>query len=178
MIDNDIKRNGSGYYDETPVKSGVFAGPQPGEIWETTMGKEFLIIKNQGGYCNTLALRDSTAHADNIEVVSREARYVNPVMIGYLANREMVQFVKAVPEEKYMEIMEAIGERLGVTIKVGKAEADSLPIQTAQAEEMEAMLAYLEDLKAQRKTLEAERKLWERMYDTLLDRLIARGEVK
>lgn len=130
MIENDMKRNGSGYIDETPVKSGVLNGPQPGEIWSTTLGKEFFIIKNQGGYCNTLALRDSTNHADNIEVVSCEVRYVNPVMIGYLANREMCQYIKTVPQEKFLEIMEAIGERLGVTIKVS---ADTAPGPEATA---------------------------------------------
>lgn len=201
MIENDIKRNASGYYDETPVKSGVFNGPQAGEIWETTMGKEYLILKNHGGYCNTLLLRDHTTHTDNIEVVSREVRYVNPVMIGYLANREISQFVKAVPEEKYMEVMEAIGERLGVTIKVSKAEDDNMihPLEVQckglqhQLEEanteieclVKERIAIREELReCQKNAIHADvaaavkAEMYENLYKDLLKECLARGEAK
>lgn len=33
MRDEELKRNGSGYYDETAYKA-MTAGPQPGEIWQ------------------------------------------------------------------------------------------------------------------------------------------------
>ena len=202
MIENDIKRNGSGYYDETPVKSGVFNGPQAGEIWETTMGKEYLILKNHGGYCNTLLLRDHTTHADNIEVVSHDVRWVNPVMIGYLANREMAQFVKAVPEEKYMEVMEAIGERLGVTIKVSKKDdaghaapdyegmyKDLLRQMEEANTEIECLVrervAIREELReCQHKAAHADvaaavkAEMYESLYKDLLQQFLTRGEAK
>lgn len=155
MMEDDMKRNGIGYYDETPVKTCLFSnGPQDGEIWESTLGKEFLALKNHGGYCNTLLLRDHTSHADNIEVISREVRYVNPVMIGYLANRDLSCYIKTIPQEKYLEIMEAVGERMGVTIKVSRAEEKDL---TTQADR-EAYDDAIKSLEAQRDELLAELK--------------------
>lgn len=116
-MEDDMKRNGSGYYDETPVKTGFFGGPQAGEIWESTMGKEFLILKNHDGYCSTLALNDNP-HPQTMEVVSRTLKHTNPGMVGYTFNNQLSAFVKTVPEETYLDIMQAVGERLGVKIKV------------------------------------------------------------
>lgn len=162
MIEYDMKRNGSGYYDETPVKAGLFSGPQAGEIWQSTFGKEFLILKNHGGYCTTLALNDNP-HPQTIEVVSRTVRHTNPGMVGYSFNNSLKEFIKAIPEEKYMDITQAVGERLGVTIRVSaEDDADeiireaSLDVAAyrAKAEDLEALV---EDLKTKCKALEAER---------------------
>lgn len=222
MMEDDMKRNGSGYYDETPVKSGVFNGPQPGEIWESTMGKEFLILKNHGGYCTTLALNDNP-HEKTIEVVSRTVRYTNPGMVGYSFNNQLSAYIKTVPEEKYLDIMQAVGERLGVTIKVRMAADDNLTTQADREayddaikvleSEVEAWRAKAKELQAQRDEaingadvlerkiieLEQDRNTWEsitrnyeqvykaaeekatmaeRMLNSMLDRLFARGEAK
>lgn len=125
MMEYDMKRNGSEYYDETPVKTGLFSGPQPGEIWESTFGKEFLILKNHGPYCTTLALNDNQ-HPDTIAVASRTVKHTNPGMLGYSFNDNLVQYIKNVPEDNFLSIMEAVGDRLGVTIKVNRAEDDNL----------------------------------------------------
>lgn len=119
MMEDDMKRNGSGYYDETPVKSGVLTGPQPGEIWESSQGKEALVLKNHGAYCTTLFVRNE-AHSDTIEIISRDVRHVNPSMLGYIFNRDLAIYIKTIPQEQYLDIMQAVGERLGVTIKVSR----------------------------------------------------------
>ena len=157
MMEDDMKRNGSGYYDETPVKTGLFSNtPQAGEIWESTMGKEFLILKNHGGFCTTLALNDNP-HEKTIEVVSRTVRYTNPSMVGYSFNNCLSAFIKTVPDEKYLDIMQAVGERLGVTIKVSKADdADEVP--NDYITENINLAAELEGFKHRCKALETELK--------------------
>lgn len=121
MMEDDMKRNGSGYYDETPIKTGLFSsGPQPGEIWETKLGKEYLILKNHGAFCNVLALHDTANYTDPVEVVSRSIKYTNPALMCYCFNTAwpLAGYIKTIPEEQYLDIMQAVGERLGVTIRV------------------------------------------------------------
>lgn len=145
MLEYDVRRNGSGYYDETPIKAGVFANtPQAGEIWETNEGKEMLVLKNQGGYCNTLSLQAANSRADQIEITSREKRWTNPGMVGYIANRGFAQYIKSLPEEQYLDIMQAVGDKLGVCIKVGKAAAE--PEAVENSAETDALKAEIKDL--------------------------------
>lgn len=194
MLEYDMKRNGSGYYDETAVKTGLFtSGPQAGEIWETTEGKEYLILKNQGGFCNTLALRDNTTHSDNMEVISREKRWVNPGMVGYIINRGFAQYIKTLPEEKFLDIMQAVGDRLGVTIRVSQAEADTLKADNKDLGEMyhlacatikeeqaenDKLRQALEQATQTRTAAEEKAALNEGMFWALMDRIFARGEAK
>lgn len=144
MLENDIKRNGSGYYDETPIKAGIFtSGPQAGEIWETTEGKEMLVLKNQGNYCNTLCLQTANTHPDQIEIISREKRFANPGKVGYIVNRGFAQYVKSLPKAQYLGIMQAVGDKLGVSIKVSKAETNK---QDANSAGIDKLKAEMEDL--------------------------------
>lgn len=198
MMEDDMKRNGSGYFDETPVKTGLFGNtPQPGEIWETNQGKEVLVLKNHGAYCSTLFLRPES-RADTMEIISREVRHVNPAMLGYIFNRDMGGLIKTIPQEKYLDIMQAVGDRLGVTIKVSRAEeADEVP--NDYITENVCLEAELEGTKKRCATIEAECKdlhqqlkeakqaevlstaranVVESLYKDLLKSCLARGEAK
>lgn len=216
MMEDDMKRNGSGYFDEMPVKSGFFAGPQAGEIWESTMGKEFLILKNHDGYCSTLALNDNP-HPQTMEVVSRTLKHTNPGMVGYTFNNQLSAFVKTVPEETYLDIMQAVGDRLGVKIKVSADAGEGTMDYRGECERLEILLEKWQekcrevearwsevadenhDLKLKLAELgqdsntwetiadnhvkayqaaEEKAALYEKMYNSLLDRLFARGEAK
>lgn len=206
MMEDDMKRNGSGYYDETPVKSGVLSGPQAGEIWETRMGKPYLILKSNKTFCTVLALQDEKRD-DNIEVMGRSIMYTNPALVCYCFNTAWCEYIKTVPEEKYLDIMQAVGERLGVTIKVSnEADGGSAPNYKGMCEELRHQLeearrevecvaderhALQEELRECREEMvlrrdfreeyekaEAKATLWEKMYNALLDRLFARGEAK
>lgn len=204
MLENDMKRNGSGYYDETPIKTGLFtSGPQAGEIWETTEGKEMLVLKNQGGYCNTLYLQTAKAHSDQIEIISREKRWTNPAMVGYIINRGFAQYVKTLPEAQYLDIMQAVGDKLGVCIKVSKAETDSQDTDSAEIAALKAEMQDLEKMyhlacatvkeeqernnglsqaleKAEKDKATAEGKaaLNEKMLCALMDRICMRGDAR
>lgn len=204
MLENDIKRNGSGYYDETPIKTGLFtSGPQAGEIWETTEGKEMLVLKNQGGYCNTLYLQTTNSHPDQIEIISREKRWANPGMVGYIVNRGFAQYVKTLPEAQYLDIMQAVGDRLSVSIKVSKAGTDGQKTDGAEIATLKAEIKNLEEMyhlacatvkeeqersnslrqaleKAEKGKTMAEEKaaLNENMLYALMDRICMRGDAR
>lgn len=146
MMEDDMKRNGSGYIDETPVKSGVLTGPQPGEIWEDTNGKLFLILKNQSGYSNVLAMQGNTAHDDNIAINTEMGIFfVNPGMVRFLLGRDKGRYIYTIPLDKHMEIMEAVSDRLGVTIRVSGSNGHNLEeLTTAGNEDLLGECARLE----------------------------------
>lgn len=134
-----MKYNASGNYDPTAY-SGMMNAAKPGEIWTSNIGKEFLILKNHGTFCSVLNLKDEQPRVmdDCIEVISRQIRYTNTGMVGYLFNATLCEYVKTLPADEFTAIMDDVAARLGVTITVQKEE---LP-----APEMEAMKVRAESL--------------------------------
>ena len=128
MTNVSMKYNGSGYYDETPYKATMQMA-KAGEIWTSDTGKEFLILKNHGTLCTVLHLlnrvpRNST---DSIEVLTEMPRWTNPSMLIYLFNQSLGEYVETIAEDEFQDIMEIVGERLGVKITVQKVESDATP---------------------------------------------------
>lgn len=119
-----MKYNASGNYDGTAY-SAMMNMAKPGEIWTTSQGNEVLILKNHGTLCSMLKLLENQPYHDDdcIEVVSRQLRYTNPCMVAYIFNQGLCEYIKSIPEEQYTQIMQTVGDRLNVTIRVNKEEA-------------------------------------------------------
>lgn len=119
-----MKYNASGNYDSTAY-SAMMNMAKPGEIWTTSQGNEVLILKNHGTLCSMLKLLENQPYHDDdcIEVVSRQLRYTNPCMVAYIFNQGLCEYIKSIPEEQYTQIMQTVGDRLNVTIRVNKEEA-------------------------------------------------------
>lgn len=119
-----MKYNASGNYDSTAY-SAMMNMAKPGEIWTTSQGNEVLILKNHGTLCSMLKLLGNQPYHDDdcIEVVSRQLRYTNPCMVAYIFNQGLCEYIKSIPEEQYTQIMQTVGDRLNVTIRVNKEEA-------------------------------------------------------
>ena len=134
-----MKYNASGNYDGTAYNA-MMNMAKPGEIWTSNIGKEFLILKNHGTFVSVLNLKDEQPHIMDgcIEVVSRQLRWTNPAMVGYLFNTTLGEYVKTLPADEFAAIMDDVSARLGVTITVQKEEVP--------AQEMEAMKARAESL--------------------------------
>lgn len=134
-----MKYNASGNYDGTAY-SAMMDMAKPGEIWTSNIGKEFLVLKNHGTFCSVLNLKDEPPrNADEcIEIISRQVRWTNTAMVGYLFNQTLCEYVKTIPEEEFVAIMDDVAARLGVTITVQKEETP--------APELEAMKARAESL--------------------------------
>lgn len=196
MTDVSIKRNASGYYDETPYKA-VFRGAQPGEIWKTTLGKEFLIVAAHNSNMYTVLALYDQYKPDTMEITSRQQMYTNPAMIQYLFGNNLTEFVKALPEDEFDAVVDAVGDSLCITVKVNKVEDDTAERleQTVakQKEEMQYLRAQLnqsadelqmvtqerDHFKGQTATLMAASAannemggMYQKMYYELLDRLV------
>lgn len=129
MMETSMKYNGSGYYDETPYKAAMQMA-KPGEIWTSNTGKEFLILKNHGTLCSVLHLLDRVPRntTGTVEVMRKEEMcWTNPSMVVYLFNQSLGEYIEKIPDEEFLGIMATVGERLGVTIAVHKAESDATP---------------------------------------------------
>lgn len=114
MKDADLKRNASGYYDETAYKA-ITAPPKAGEIWTSKDGKKcWLILRNNGDVCSTLLL-GKEERENNIKVMAKVPMYTDPVMIGYTFTVYITTFVKTIPAANMAEVQKAVGEALGIT---------------------------------------------------------------
>lgn len=204
MVDFGIKRNGSGYYDETPYKA-VMGMPKAGEVWSTTHDKLFLILKNHGKYCTTLALNETNRDNECLAVTVEYPLYTNPAMLGYTFNSFFCEFIKRIPDEEYMVIMDEVSARLGVTIKrtiIAEKDETTQADREAWQDAMKQLENECEQLKEERnKIAEVERAtraemmvykeraesivpvpapdpaaaMYKQMYYELLDRIITRG---
>lgn len=200
MVDFGLKRNGSGYYDETPYKA-VMGMPKPGEVWSTTQDKLFLVLKNHGQYCTTLALNETNRNNECLAITVEYPLYTNPRMLGYTFNTFFSEYIKRIPDDQFLNIMEEVGAGLGVTIKTVLAtEADSTKddwIRTLESD-CERLRAERDKSREAEKLARAEMMVWKeraenlvpvaapeapdpsaemyrKMYYELLDRIICRG---
>lgn len=107
MIDNELARNGSGYYDETAYKA-YMSMAKPGEIWTGSNEEEYLIIQQQSGFANVLRLVDND-HPANICIAGR---YTNPAMLHYLSQSRLGRYVGSISRADYTAVIKEMRKRL------------------------------------------------------------------
>lgn len=178
MLNNELKRNGSGYYDGTPYNA-VLCNPEAGDVYESGMNKVYLILKNHGKFSIALALftiSNPTNNTDReITVGEGKKYYSNPAMLQYVFNDIFMKCVGTLENESFMDIMETVGDSLGVAVKVRKEPTDE------QAKLIDDLIQEKERLKAEVQRVRnseytsQEAAIYKRMYHELLDRLIAKG---
>ena len=107
MADNEMKRNGSGYYDETAYKAYMDMA-KPGEIWTGANGGEYLIVQKQKGFFNVLRLVDID-HPENISVAGK---YTNPAMLYYLSQPLLGRYMGSISAADYTAVIKEMRKRL------------------------------------------------------------------
>lgn len=183
MDNRDLKRNASGYYDETPYKA-MTTGPKPGDVWVRQDGANMLVIVVNGNICNTLRMNDTQKDANSIEIKHGDRSWwVNAPYIGFIRAGDLVSYEFNVEDEQLMSIKTEIGEALGLYEDEEEAEeavsnnelTDDLVKLKIEYGELEGKCATLE-LELQQ-TLERAAKLeaYREMYESLLDKVIGRA---
>lgn len=117
MTETKLNRNGAGYYDETAYKA-LSGMAKPGEIWTfENKGKEeeALIIKNHGNVCTVLMLTDDF-NKKCIQVMGRKAKWTDPRLLRFLFNDRLAQFVKALPDGEFSEVLDELEVVFGISI--------------------------------------------------------------
>lgn len=190
MKDADLKRNASGYYDETCYK-GITAPPRPGEIWTNKdITKCWLVLQTRDNVCSTLLL-GKEAKENSIQVMARVPMYTDPVMIGYTFTDMMTAFVKKVPEDNFRAVKEAVAKAMGLTHTATEADRKKLEEENEglkesyktvfhENERLKADLTArnmafdLLDASCREMTADLDRaNIYKEMYLVLLDKLIA-----
>lgn len=122
--DNDLKRNGSGYYDE-PCYKAVTAPPKPGEIWtHAKTGAYMLVLASMDGVCSTLRLTD-TGREGSVTVMCKTPMYTTPIMIGHCFEDMLAQFVKTVKGDEFMTVKAAVAQALGIQMATSNHDQNS-----------------------------------------------------
>ena len=178
MLNNELKRNGSGYYDGTPYNA-VLYNPEAGDVYESGMNKVYLILKNHGKFSIALALFTicNTTNNTDREITVGEGKkyYSNPAMLQYVFNDIFVKCVGTLENDAFMDIMETVGDSLGVSVKVSKEPTNE---QAKLIDDLITENKLLKDEISRKRNIEytsQEAVLYKRMYNELLDRLIAKG---
>lgn len=162
MKSNDIRRNASGYYDETAFKAiqAITKAPKAGEIWmDSTGSKTYLVLQSRKSVCSTLLL--GTENKENsIMVMARVPMYTDPIMIGYTFSSMLTQYVKTVTEDSMENVKKAVARALGI-----HAEPECDDIQ----KRFDAVCKINKDLKARLDSAF----FYKDLYTNLMDKLVA-----
>ena len=193
---DELKRNGSGYYDPTAYKAmKKFEREEEemeqvinkGEIWEVEYGYErkmALVLAVHDGYCSVLCLNDDDRESRDIYLSARGMKSTESGMVSYKFNKSFMDFVRTTTEAEFADVMEKVADKLNIggdtagrivnenalklTIKRMKEENEILKEQVAELQKLEEKSGD----SAEVIRLTTERDLYKAQYEKLLERLI------
>lgn len=154
----NMKRNASGYYDETAYK-GIMSMAKAGEIYETGT-KSVLIIKNHGKHCSALTLLERKNGDNCIEIRADKIYYTDPSMLQYVYTDYLGQSVAVLPSDSFTAVVEEIELALCLDIGRKKALADA----SRRIRELEAELS--------RPAETTDDGIYKRLYEDIINKLI------
>lgn len=186
MDNRELKRNASGYYDETPYKA-MTTGPKPGDVWVRQDGANMLVVAVNGYICNTLRMNDTPKDAASFEIKhGSKSWWINIPYIGFIRAGDLLSYAFNVGDELLTNIKTEVGEMLGLYAEEEPEEEASEAVSNSELTdnlvklkieygELEDKCAVLE-LELQQ-TLERAAKLeaYREMYENLLDKVIGRA---
>lgn len=166
---DDLKRNGSGYYDETAYKAMKKMEREEkmdikkGEIWEVAMNggnREMLCIKAFEKYAVGFLLSQEEAEENCIMVMSRTKMYADTGRTIYAYNRNIRNYIKTLPEDDMEYVMFEVAKTMG------------MELPAPQEEPMELTSNHCEDLGFVMSRLEAERDIYKELYTDLMEKVM------
>lgn len=177
-MDMDMRKNASGYYDETAYKA-MTTGPKAGEIWtHNTSGAYMLVVANVGGVYVTLRINDNARDANSLPVMVRTQMWVNPQFLGYCFSTMLGQFVKLANKDEFEAVKSGIAEALDLVAEEVTEEEEEEAVTSDDIEGIQAELEGVQkECEAVKKKLlisQENAKLYCKMYNELLDKVIGR----
>lgn len=199
--DNDIRYNGSGYYDETAFKAmkNINRGGthnmsdnnttyKIGEIWEMEMmngiTKEVVLLQCFDNYATTLTLTDSEPKQNAMSIKSLSLKYVDCGRLGYCFYDKLTQFVRAVSDDELAKLKENIAKALNLIVTTEapvalekQVESDlALKAAVLDNEATQKKCADLEkqlaDSKFEITSMSREKDIYKDLYNQLLEKIM------
>ncbi len=187
---DDLKRNGSGYYDPTAYKAIINVEKengrmQRGEIWEVEYQgtyKNAVVISAQERFCNVLMLNDEMKTEQDVQVRSRGLLYTHPAMLSYKFNDGFAQFIRKMEDDEFETLLACITEKLGIQNDCRNCDVE-LQMVGALKGEIDALKKENYELRRRNTetyTIEApeiivlktQRDMYKQQYEELLERLL------
>lgn len=128
---DELKRNGSGYYDPTAYKAmknlenGGVSTMKRGEIWEIGYGMEAkyaVVVSVQEIFCNVLVLSDECKGDQDIAIKATGMKYTNPAMLSYAYKDRFNRFIRVMHDDELEELIAAIAKKLDFPASVNDEE--------------------------------------------------------
>lgn len=152
---------------------------QPGDIWGTSNGKEYLIIaKHDDQLYTVLGLLDAYK-TGTVEVKSRQIMYTNPAMVQYLFGNVMSQYIKTLPQAEFEKVVEAVQDALCLTLIKETPVEDIADLKTRVHFAEKRADSIMEERDLLRKQLEEAtyyKDAYQQLYIKTLDRVIMMGK--
>ena len=114
MKDADLKRNASGYYDETPYKA-ITAPPLPGEIWTHKTHSDYVLILASNEKFSVVLKLDDKPREGKIVVYVRGPMYTDPMKVSYLYHDLLGAYVRTLPDMDFAGVRQTVDRKLGLT---------------------------------------------------------------
>lgn len=186
MDNRDLKRNASGYYDETPYKA-MTTGPKPGDVWVRQDGANMLVIAVNGSICNTLRMNVTPKDANSIEVKhGGVSEWINAPYVGFIRSGELLNYEFHINDDLFLTIKGKVGEALDLYDEEEDEEEDDEAVSNSELMddlvklkieygELEGKCEELEVVLQQAIERAAKLETYREMYENLLDKVIGRA---
>lgn len=157
MADWGLNKNAEGYADPTAYKAIAKAdAPLPGDIF-CDDGVEWLVIAYNDGVINCLKLLDEGKES-SVSIISRSLKYTDPRYLQYRFYDPLTfELVKRLPQRDFDSLLDEVSRVLGVP-------AGSKDVVVVEPKENPYEVIELKQAI----------KVYKRMYNELLERLIER----
>ena len=188
---DELKRNGSGYYDPTAFKAlkrieraEKDMEIRKGEIWEVEFGNNLrtvLVLAAHGSYSTILTFCDEPRERRTVQINAQGMKYTEPGMITYKFHDAFDKFIRLATDEEFVNIMDQVAGALGLETEVpfgiveSKVQRLQMELEDASAKilELEKGNTYFADTNTT--ILKTERDLYKSQYESLLERVIAKA---
>lgn len=128
---DDLRKNGSGYYDETAYKAiknvsknqigggttmnGNFVEKDIVEVECTNAVRQFLLLACHDSYASALLLNDNEPRENAVEVTSRTVMYTDAGKLSYVYYDKVISYIKSVTDAEFTMIKQAVADTLKIT---------------------------------------------------------------
>lgn len=128
---DDIRRNGSGYFDPTAYMAmqNMERGDRnmeinKGEIWQVNnqSGTVMAVVLNvHENHCNILCLKDEKEEG-SVPVVAQGIKYTNPAMVSYKMKRGFISYIRTMKDTDFENLVCKVRKSLGFGDENAKVE--------------------------------------------------------
>ena len=117
MID-DLRKNGSGYYDETAYKAIKNTMKNPTGGGSTMNNGEFFEkdMKCHEDYATALLLREKKYRENNVKIIGRSIMYADAGRPAYVYYDKISGYVKTIKDQEFTDIQASIAKAMGLVI--------------------------------------------------------------